>query len=158
MNGIVVSSLQKAAVSAGQDVGGGGSARAASHKSAMPRFLELILPDDWTVFRSGSSPLGDRGAGFGKETLDQFGLGLSTLIRRSRLRLATAVHPREPGVLWMGLPGGSRFGSALGYQAIKQGFVSLRSIFDVVRTSPTTKPSAGRAGAGEYLKRTVDRR
>ena len=80
-----------------------------------------------------------KGAGFRElKTLDQFDFSFNPSLNKKRIfDLATCRFVREGrDVLWLGPPGvGKSFlVQALGYQAIKAGFVVYyRSVFDVVR-------------------------
>jgi DNA replication protein DnaC len=102
-------------------------------------FLELILQDEMAVRanrliqrRTSSAEFRDM------KTLDQFDFAFNPSINKQQIyELATCRFIRERrDVLWLGPPGvGKSFlVQALGYQAIKSGFlVYYRSVFDMVR-------------------------
>jgi DNA replication protein DnaC len=112
---------------------------ASSHNLNHLEFLELILQDELLV--RGERLLNRRvqSASFReKRTLDQFDWSFNPSIKKKQVfDLATGQFIREArDVLWLGPPGlgKSHLVQAIGYQAIKAGFVVLyRSIFDVVR-------------------------
>lgn len=114
------------------------------HEAAVNRlthaeFLELILQDELLVREDRLIERRVKAAAF-RETkvLDQFDWSFNpTLPKKQFFDLATCRFVRERrDVLLMGPPGlgKSHLVQAIGYQAIKMGFVVLyRSIFDVVR-------------------------
>ncbi len=112
---------------------------AAAGRLTHAEFLELILQDELAV--RGDRQIGRRtkAAAFREvKTLDQFDFSFNPSINRQQVyELATCRFIREAkDVLWLGPPGvGKSFlAQALGYQAIKSGFlVYYRSVFDVVR-------------------------
>jgi DNA replication protein DnaC len=112
---------------------------AAGHNLSHAEFLELILQDELLV--RGERLIGRRvkAAQFRElKPLDEFDFAFNPSIHKKQIfDLATCRFIRESrDVLLLGPPGtGKSFlVQALGYQAIKQGFVVLyRSIFDVVR-------------------------
>jgi DNA replication protein DnaC len=112
---------------------------AASHNLSHAEFLELILQDELTVRQERLIDRRVKAAGFRElKPLEEFDWGFNPSIKKKQIYdLACCRFIRESrDVLWMGPPGvGKSFlVQALGYQAIKQGFVVLyRSIFDVVR-------------------------
>jgi DNA replication protein DnaC len=112
---------------------------AASHNLSHAEFLELILQDELTVRQERLIDRRVKAAGFRElKPLEEFDWGFNPSIKKKQVYdLACCRFIRESrDVLWMGPPGvGKSFlVQALGYQAIKQGFVVLyRSIFDVVR-------------------------
>lgn len=102
-------------------------------------FLELILQDELLIRNQRQIGRRVKVAQFREQkTLDQFNWSFNASIPRRQLYdLATCRYLRERrDVLFLGPPGvGKSFlVQALGYEAIKQGYVVLyRSIFDVVR-------------------------
>jgi DNA replication protein DnaC len=102
-------------------------------------FLELILQDELAVRGDRQVQRRTKAAAFREvKTLDQFDFSFNPSINRQQIYgLATCRFIREArDVLWLGPPGvGKSFlVQALGYQAIKSGFlVYYRSVFDVVR-------------------------
>ena len=102
-------------------------------------FLELIFQDELAVRADRTLTRRVKAAEFRDlKTLDQFDFGFNpTIDKRQIYELATCRFIRDRrDVLWMGPPGvGKSFlAQALGYQAVKSGFlVYYRSIFDVVR-------------------------
>ncbi len=112
---------------------------AAGHQLNHAEFLELILQDELLVREERLIGRRVRAASFREmKTLDDFDWSFNPSVQRKQIfDLATCRFVREArDVLFLGPPGvGKSFlVQALGYQAIKQGFVVLyRSIFDVVR-------------------------
>jgi DNA replication protein DnaC len=112
---------------------------AAGHQLAHAEFLELILQDELLVRSERQIERRVRAADFRElKPLDQFDFSFNPSVSRQRVfELATCRFIREArDVLLLGPPGiGKSFiCQAIGYQAIKQGFVVYyRSIFDVVR-------------------------
>jgi len=112
---------------------------AAGHNLTHAEFLELILQDEVAVRDERLLARRVKAANFRElKTLDQFDFGFNPSIdKRQICELATCRFIRERrDVLWMGPPGvGKSFlVQALGYQAVKSGFlVYYRSVFDVVR-------------------------
>jgi DNA replication protein DnaC len=102
-------------------------------------FLELILQDELAVRHERLIQRRTKAAAFRDlKTLDQFDFSFNPSINKRQIYdLATCRFIREArDVLWLGPPGvGKSFlVQALGYQAIKSGFlVYYRSVFDVVR-------------------------
>lgn len=102
-------------------------------------FLELILQDELAVRGERQIQRRTKAAAFRElKTLDQFNFSFNPSINKQQIyELATCRFIREAkDVLWLGPPGvGKSFlVQALGYQAIKSGFlVYYRSVFDVVR-------------------------
>ena len=102
-------------------------------------FLELIFQDELAVRGDRLIQRRTKAAAFRDlKTLDQFDFSFNPSINKRQIYdLATCRFIREANdVLWLGPPGvGKSFlVQALGYQAIKSGFlVYYRSVFDVVR-------------------------
>lgn len=112
---------------------------AASHKLTHLEFLELILQDEMSVRQDRLITRRVKQAEFRElKTIDQFDFGFNPSINKREIyELATCRFIREArDVLWLGPPGvGKSFlVQAIGYQAVKSGFlVYYRSIFDLVR-------------------------
>ena len=112
---------------------------AAGHQLNHVEFLELILQDELLVRDERQIQRRVKAAQFRElKPLDDFDWSFNPSIQRKQIfDLATCRFVREArDVLFLGPPGvGKSFlVQAIGYQAIKQGFVVLyRSIFDVVR-------------------------
>jgi DNA replication protein DnaC len=112
---------------------------AAGHQLSHAEFLELILQDELLVRGERLIERRVKLASFREvKPLDQFDFAFNPSIKKKQIfDLATCRFVRESrDVLLLGPPGtGKSFlVQALGFQAIKQGFVVLyRSIFDVVR-------------------------
>jgi DNA replication protein DnaC len=112
---------------------------AAGHQLNHAEFLELVLQDELLVRSQRLIQRRVNTAQFRElKTLEEFDWSFNPAIQRKQLfDLATCRFVREGrDVLFLGPPGvGKSFlTQALGYQAIKLGFVVLyRSIFDVVR-------------------------
>jgi DNA replication protein DnaC len=102
-------------------------------------FLELILQDELAVRNNRLIQRRTNAAAFRElKPLDQFDFAFNPSINKQQIYdLATCRFIRERrDVLWLGPPGvGKSFlVQALGYQAIKSGFlVYYRSVFDLVR-------------------------
>src|ERR1700730_4566350 len=112
---------------------------AASHNLNHAEFLELLLQDELMMRSERLVNRRVKSACFRElKTLDQFDWSFNPAIKKKQIfDLATGRFIREArDVLWLGPPGlgKSHLVQALGYQAIKAGFLVLyRSIFDVVR-------------------------
>jgi DNA replication protein DnaC len=112
---------------------------AAGHGLTHAEFLELILQDELAIRGDRLIQRRVKAAAFRElKTLDAFDFSFNPSIKKQQVYdLATCRFIRETrDVLWMGPPGvGKSFlVQAIGYQAIKSGFVVYyRSVFDVVR-------------------------
>jgi DNA replication protein DnaC len=112
---------------------------AAGHGLGHAEFLELVLQDELAVRADRQLQRRVKAAQFREvKTLDAFDWSFNPTIKRKQIYdLASGQFIRESrDVLFLGPPGvGKSFLiQAIGYQAIKAGFVVLyRSIFDVVR-------------------------
>jgi DNA replication protein DnaC len=112
---------------------------AAGHSLNHVEFLELILQDELVVRSDRLLKRRVKAANFRElKTLDDFDWSFNPSIKKKQIYdLASGRFIREArDVLWLGPPGvgKSHLVQAVGYQALKAGFVVLyRSIFDVVR-------------------------
>jgi DNA replication protein DnaC len=112
---------------------------AAKNQLTHVEFLELILQDELAVRGERLIARRTKAAAFRDlKTLDQFDFSFNPSINKRQIyELATCRFVRQAtDVLWLGPPGvGKSFlVQALGYQAIKTGFlVYYRSVFDLVR-------------------------
>jgi DNA replication protein DnaC len=112
---------------------------AMSNSLSHAEFLELVLQDELTVRADRQIDRRVKAAMFREiKTLDNFDWSFNPSIKKKQVfDLATCKFIRETrDVLWMGPPGvGKSFlCQAIGYQAIKSGYLVLyRSIFDLVR-------------------------
>jgi DNA replication protein DnaC len=112
---------------------------AQSHQLTHAEFLELVLQDELAVRADRQRQRRVKAALFRElKTLEEFDWSFNPSVKRKQLyELASCRFVREArDVLFLGPPGvGKSFlAQALGYQAIKSGYVVLyRSIFDVVR-------------------------
>jgi DNA replication protein DnaC len=131
---------------------------AASHQLNHAEFLELILQDELLVRQERQISRRVTAAMFRElKALDDFDWSFNPAIQKKPLfDLATCRFIRETrDVLFLGPPGvGKSFlVQAIGYQAIKQGFVVLyRSIFDVVRDFLHEEALAEEKTLTKYLK------
>lgn len=122
---------------------------AAGHGLNHAEFLELVLQDELLVRGDRLVERRVKAAQFREvKTLDHFDWSFNPSIHKKQIfDLATCRFVREQrDVLLLGPPGvGKSFlVQAVGYQAIKQGFVVLyRSIFDVVRDFLHDEPLGG---------------
>jgi len=112
---------------------------AAGHSLSHAEFLELIVQDEMAVRSDRQLQRRIKAACFRDlKTLDSFEWSFNPSIKKKQVfDMATDRFIREArDVLWLGPPGlgKSHLVQAIGYQALKAGFVVLyRSIFDVVR-------------------------
>jgi DNA replication protein DnaC len=112
---------------------------AAGHSLSHSEFLELIVQDELVVRSDRQLQRRVKAACFRDlKTLDSFEWSFNPSIKKKQVfDLATGRFIREArDVLWLGPPGlgKSHLVQAIGYHALKAGFVVLyRSIFDVVR-------------------------
>jgi len=112
---------------------------ATANRLTHAEFLELILQDELAVREDRQIQRRTKAAAFRElKTLDQFNFSFNPSINKKQIyELATCRFIREAkDVLWLGPPGvGKSFlVQALGYQAIKSGYlVYYRSVFDIVR-------------------------
>jgi DNA replication protein DnaC len=112
---------------------------AQSHQLSHAEFLELVLQDELAIRTDRLLKRRVKAAAFRElKTLDGFDWSFNPALPKKQIyELATCRFIRETrDVLFLGPPGvGKSFWcQAIGYQAIKAGFVVLyRSIFDVVR-------------------------
>jgi DNA replication protein DnaC len=132
---------------------------AAGHGLTHAEFLELILQDELLVRKNRQMQRHLKAAQFREiKTLDDFDWQFNPSIKKKQVYdLATCQFIRENrDCLWLGPPGtGKSFlCQAIGYQAIKIGFVVLyRSIFDVVRDFLADEAFAGQDQVlSKYLK------
>ncbi len=131
---------------------------AAGHQLSHAEFLELILQDELLVRNERQIARRVKAAAFREvKPLDTFDWSFNPSINRKQLfDLATCRFIRETrDVLLLGPPGvGKSFlVQALGYQAIKQGFlVYYRSIFDVVRDFLHQEALGDEKVLAKYLK------
>jgi DNA replication protein DnaC len=122
-------------------------------------FLELVFQDEVLVRKERFIGRRVKAAQFReRKTLDQFNWSFNPSIHRQQLYdLATCRFIREQrDVLFLGPPGVGKscLAQALGYEAIKQGYVVLyRSIFDLVRDFLQDEAFAGQDKVlARYLK------
>jgi DNA replication protein DnaC len=131
---------------------------AAGHQLSHAEFLELILQDELLVRSERLIGRRVKTAAFRElKALDHFDWSFNPSINRKQIfDLATCRFVRESrDVLLLGPPGvGKSFlVQALGYQAIKQGFVVYyRSIFDVVRDFLHEEALGDEKVLNKYLK------
>jgi DNA replication protein DnaC len=132
---------------------------ATANRLTHAEFLELILQDELAVRAERQIQRRTKAAAFRElKTLDQFNFAFNPSINKQQIYdLATCRFIREAkDVLWLGPPGvGKSFlVQALGYQAIKSGFlVYYRSVFDVVRDFMQDEAFGGQDNVlARYLK------
>ena len=132
---------------------------AAANQLSHAEFLELILQDELNIRHQRLIVRRNKTAAFrDKKTLDDFDFSFNSSVKRKEIYdLATCQFIREAhDVLLIGPPGvgKSHLAQALGYQAIKSGFIVLyQSIFDLVRDLMADETFAGDTKAlSRYLK------
>ena len=112
---------------------------AAGHSLGHAEFLELIMQDELDVRKQRLIKRRVKAAGFREvKTLEDFDFSFNPSVKRKEIYdLASCQFIRQAqDVLFIGPPGvgKSHLAQALGYQAIKAGFLVLyRSVFDTVR-------------------------
>lgn len=112
---------------------------AAGHNLDHAEFLELIMQDELDVRKQRLIKRRVKAAGFRElKTLEDFDFSFNPSVKRKEIYdLASCQFIRQAqDVLFVGPPGvgKSHLAQALGYQAIKTGFLVLyRSVFDTVR-------------------------
>jgi len=122
---------------------------AAGNNLTHAEFLELIMQDELNIRNQRLIKRRVQGAAFREiKTLDDFDFSFNPSIKRKQIYdLATGQFIRQAqDVLLIGPPGvgKSHLAQALGYQAIKGGFVVLyRSVFDLVRDLRQDEALAG---------------
>ena len=132
---------------------------ASSHNLTHAEFLELIFQDELAIRGERLIARRVKAAGFRElKTLDNFDFSFNPSIKKKQVfDLATGQFIRQArDVLLLGPPGvGKSFlAQAIGYQAIKMGFVVYyRSIFDLVRDFLADEAFAGQDRLlARYLK------
>ena len=132
---------------------------AAGNSLTHAEFLELILQDELLVRKDRQMQRHLKAAQFRElKTLEDFDWQFNPSIKKKQVYdLASCRFIREArDSLWLGPPGTgkSHLCQAIGYQAIKMGFVVLyRSIFDVVRDFLADEAFAGQDQVlAKYLK------
>jgi DNA replication protein DnaC len=139
MNERLESALRKLRLSGLSQTLDGRLEEATKNQLTHSEFLELILQDELAVRGERLIERRTKAAAFRDlKTLDQFDFSFNPSINKRQIYdLATCRFIRQADdVLWLGPPGvGKSFlAQALGYQAIKAGFlVYYRSVFDLVR-------------------------
>jgi DNA replication protein DnaC len=139
MNERLENALRKLRLSGLSQTLNGRLEEAAKNQLTHAEFLELILQDELAVRGERLVQRRTKMAAFRDvKTLDQFDFSFNPSINKRQIyELATCRFIRQANdVLWLGPPGvGKSFlVQALGYQAIKAGFlVYYRSVFDLVR-------------------------
>lgn len=112
---------------------------AQTHQLSHAEFLETLLQDELNIRTQRAIARRKKQAGFrDTKTLEDFDWNFNSSVPRKQIyELATGDFIRKAqDVLWIGPPGigKSHLSQAIGYQAIKSGFLVLyRSVFDLVR-------------------------
>lgn len=132
---------------------------AAGNNLGHAEFLELLVQDELNVRQQRLIARRTKAASFrDTKTLEDFDFSFNTSIKRKQIYdLASCQFIRESrDVLFVGPPGvgKSHLAQAIGYQAIKMGFVVLyRSVFDVVREFMESEAIGGeRTILSRYLR------
>jgi DNA replication protein DnaC len=132
---------------------------AAGNNLGHAEFLELLVQDELNVRQQRLIARRTKAASFrDTKTLEDFDFSFNSSIKRKQIYdLASCQFVRESrDVLFIGPPGvgKSHLAQAIGYQAIKSGFVVLyRSVFDVVREFMESEALAGdRSVLSRYLR------
>jgi DNA replication protein DnaC len=132
---------------------------ASGHSLTHTEFLELILQDELLVRKDRQMQRHLKAARFRDiKTLEDFDWPFNPSIKKTQVYdLASGRFLREArDVLWLGPPGTgkSHLCQAIGYEAIKMGFIVFyRSIFDVVRDFLEDEAFAGQDQVlAKYLK------
>ena len=132
---------------------------AAGNNLGHAEFLELPLQDELNVRQQRLIARRTKAASFrDTKTLEDFDFSFNTSVKRKQIYdLASCRFIRESrDVLFVGPPGvgKSHLAQAIGYQAIKMGFLVLyRSVFDVVREFMESEAISGeRSVLSRYLR------
>jgi DNA replication protein DnaC len=132
---------------------------AAGNNLGHAEFLELLLQDEMNVRQQRLIARRTKAASFrDTRTLEDFDFSFNPSVKRKQIYdLASGRFIRESrDVLFVGPPGvgKSHLAQAIGYQAIKMGFVVLyRSVFDVVRELMESEAIDGdRSAFSRYLR------
>jgi DNA replication protein DnaC len=132
---------------------------AAGNNLGHAEFLELLLQDEMNVRQQRLIARRTKAASFrDTRTLEDFDFSFNPSVKRKQIYdLASGRFIRESrDVLFVGPPGvgKSHLAQAIGYQAIKMGFVVLyRSVFDVVRELMESEALDGdRSVLSRYLR------
>jgi len=132
---------------------------AAGNNLGHAEFLELLVQDELNVRQQRLIARRVKAASFrDTKTLEDFDFSFNPSVKRKQIYdLASCRFIRESrDVLFVGPPGvgKSHLAQAIGYQAIKSGFVVLyRSVFDVVREFMESEAIAGeRSVLSRYLR------
>jgi DNA replication protein DnaC len=132
---------------------------AAGNRLSHAEFLELVLQDETNVRHQRQMARHTKTATFrDQRNIDDFDFSFNPSIKRKQIYdLAAGTFIRETrDVLFVGPPGvgKSHLAQAIGYQAIKMGFVVLyRSVFDLIRDLMQDEAlSPDRKMMAKYLK------